>query len=248
MLSAREQYTVGAKIYDVINEDDAVLFSERVVDKILELGFKFDSCVEYGCGTGLILNHIAKNCMIIAGCDISREMLVHASDRLQNNAFLKNVDMRLFKTDCKYKLALCVNDCINYLPKIEEWRRFIENVSESIVSGGLFILEYDTLYDLREIWNDNINVYENDNFMCIKTYNYNSSENFGEERQLYFIRHNLLWDKFVEVHRQYSFTQNEVIELCISCGFSIRAMQDADTGEDFIEGESLRCILYLQKI
>lgn len=247
MEACADNYTTGARIYDRINEIPTRSFVEQVLNRLDALGFEFRSCVEYGCGSGLALEQMVPRCDRLAGCDVAGEMIAHARNRLPEHVMLANEDMRLFRPTGRFELALCVNECINYLPSLAEWRKFILNVRDGLIDGGMFVLEFDTLYDMSHVWSDNVNVYDGDDFHCVKSYAYDEFANCGSEHHVIFLRNGAHWVRQVEKHRLYSFPHADILEICTGSGFTVRALQDGDTGRDFVLGTSLRCVLYLEK-
>jgi SAM-dependent methyltransferase len=133
-------YSMYAKYYDKLNKDYEYwipFIKSQIPNKLIN-----KNMIEFGCGTGNVLSYF-KNEYKLYGVDISEDMLKHAKEKLPD-AELINIDMVHYCSPNKYQIALCLFDSINHILNFDDWKVFFKNVSNSLIKGGVFILDANT--------------------------------------------------------------------------------------------------------
>lgn len=115
-------------------------FHENVLSRLLLPELNASSEVlEFGCGTGRLLDYVSVHCKTLAGVDISEGMLTVAKERLSKSG--KDVDLRQVEPgelpfdsaqfDAVYSILV-----INLIPDFEETFKIISKV---LKPGGVFV-------------------------------------------------------------------------------------------------------------
>jgi len=146
---APQNYAMYARYYDQLNNDYQLWHS--VIRSSLPKHTETGNMIEFGCGTGNILQEYA-NSYSVFGVDISKDMLDRASQKLPGGEFYLD-DMVTFSTSKKFDVALCLFDTINHVLDFTRWIRFFQNVSSLLSGSGIFILDANTTARLRRISN-----------------------------------------------------------------------------------------------
>ena len=148
-------YTNMSAYYDLIMTSGYYDY-EKIVENIVRDG-DFDSVLEIGCGTGLILKELVQKrpAADIMGVDLTEAMLNIASERLQAfpNISLSQQNVTQFDLDKQYDLAFSYGGVwyfvidgdkepfmVSHLSAEEDNHRGLERVASHVSSGGRLML------------------------------------------------------------------------------------------------------------
>ncbi len=111
----------------------------------LDLAAKFQGPVlEVGCGTGRVTAHLAAAGYPVLGIDTSRPMLEVARDYLkpwEDRARILAFDLRKAPLPERFQVALVTLHTFNYLIDVEEQRRFLRHLRQSVASPGVLAID-----------------------------------------------------------------------------------------------------------
>lgn len=175
-------YTAFAKYYDILMSD---VNYEEIAQKINSVVNKHfpdaDFLVDLACGTGSLSEELNKLGFSVLGVDISQEMLSVAYDKKVRAGFNMQYvfgDMTKWSlNENKADVIVCMLDSLNHLESFDEIKQTFQNVYNSLVEGGLFILDMNTPYKHKYILSDNVFVYEEDSVYCVWQNEYYSKDN-----------------------------------------------------------------------
>ena len=122
--------------------------------------YKIDTILDVGCGNGNLLLHLQK-IYNAQGIDISCKMVEIAES--------KGVDAKCIKLGeiiKKYDALLAVADVLNYFDK-DELKQFLEDISNRLNLGGVFICDINTLFGFEEVTAGSLSIDEEDLFISI---------------------------------------------------------------------------------
>jgi len=122
--------------------------------------YKIDTILDVGCGNGNLLLHLQK-IYNAQGIDISCKMVEIAKS--------KGVDAKCIKLGeitKKYDALLAVADVLNYFDK-DELKQFLEDISNRLNLGGVFICDINTLFGFEEVTAGSLSIDEEDLFISI---------------------------------------------------------------------------------
>ena len=148
MILKKSNYDAIAEFYDSVVADPtkkAVWLKQL----ILQHNPNADSVLELACGTGSLLEVLAKDYRVI-GLDNSEGMLSVARKRLPNVELIL-ADMADFKIEEKFDVILCIYDSINHLVDFLQWQAMFARVAEHLEPGGLFIFDMNTVEFLNKL-------------------------------------------------------------------------------------------------
>jgi SAM-dependent methyltransferase len=152
-------YGQFAAFYDVVM-DDPEPRAARVNDAIDRYRPDAASLLELGCGTGSILARLTTGAAL-TGLDRSPEMLAVAARKVPG-AHLVEGDMRSFDLGRRFDVIACVFDSINHLLDVASWTSLIAAVRRHLSDGGLFIVDVNTVGELRRLGDEPPWVYDFD--------------------------------------------------------------------------------------
>jgi SAM-dependent methyltransferase len=139
-------YDNFARFYDQVMGDRTSAI-ERVRRYIERYRPSASSLLELGCGTGALLQGLARE-MRVTGIDLSPEMLAIAA-RNVSAAHLIEADMTAFSLGERFDVVICAFDTINHLMHFDLWVKLFERASEHLVADGLFVFDVNTVGKLR---------------------------------------------------------------------------------------------------
>ncbi|HEU0175438.1 MAG TPA: class I SAM-dependent methyltransferase [Blastocatellia bacterium] len=139
-------YEKFGRFYDAVMGDraESAAFIQRLIQK-----HKPDAktLLELACGTGAVLQHLAKH-YEVSGLDISPEMLSVARKKLPEAPFYQ-AGMESFELGKKFDVIICVFDSINHVLSFADWKRIFRRVARRLAEGGMFLFDINTERKLR---------------------------------------------------------------------------------------------------
>ncbi len=152
-------YERFAAFYDVVMDDPGPR-AARVDDAIARLHPEARTLLELGCGTGSILARLVTSADL-TGLDRSPEMLQIAAAKVPG-ARLVEGDMASFDLGSRFDVIACVFDSVNHLLDVGSWASLFACVHAHLADGGLFVLDVNTVGELRRLGDEPPWVYDFD--------------------------------------------------------------------------------------
>jgi SAM-dependent methyltransferase len=151
--------------YDVVFAEDTpreAAFLEQAFERFGRVpGFRRPLRVlEPACGSGPLVEELARRGARVTGFDASESMLAYARNRLQQSglrATLRRARMERFRLRGRFHLAHCLISTFKYLLEERHARAHLQCVAEALVPGGLYVLgihlsAYDWPHCQHERW------------------------------------------------------------------------------------------------
>jgi len=157
-------YERFAQFYDAAMDDPGPR-AERVLGFIDRYRPGATTLLELGCGTGSILARL-HSVPTLTGLDQSPEMLAVARDKVPGARLLEG-DMTSFSLGERFDVVVCVFDTLNHLLDFEAWQSVFAAVADHLVDGGLFVLDVNTVGELKRLGDEPPWVYEFDDNVMI---------------------------------------------------------------------------------
>jgi len=152
-------YEQFAAFYDVVMDDPGPR-AVRVDAAIARYRPEAASLLELGCGTGSILARLTTAARL-TGLDRSPEMLAICASKVPG-ARLVEGDMRSFDLGEQFDVVVCVFDTVNHLLDVPSWISLIGCAHRHLTAGGLFVLDVNTVGELRRLGDEPPWVYDFD--------------------------------------------------------------------------------------
>ena len=114
-------YFALADWFEYLNADcDYEKWSQYLHNELLSLGVRAGAGLDIGCGSGCFSRAFARFGYSMTGYDVSERMLAKANSLSVSEGVRPRYilcDLLKLKTFEKADFALCVNDCLNYVPQ-----------------------------------------------------------------------------------------------------------------------------------
>ena len=148
-----DAYSSLADWFEYLNEDcDYEKWSQYLYERLRSLGITSGRGLDIGCGSGAFTRAFAAFGFDMTGYDSSEQMLQKA-ERLGAGGRVRYVlsDARKLRVaGGRADFALCVNDCLNYIPP-QDVPAFFARTANCLRKGGAFLFDVSSPYKLREI-------------------------------------------------------------------------------------------------
>ena len=152
------------RFYDAAMDDPAPR-AARVLDFIDRYRPGAANLLELGCGTGSILARLRRS-PSLTGLDQSPEMLAVAGEKVPWARLIEG-DMSSFSLGETFDVIICVFDSLNHLLTFEAGQSMFAAAYDHLARGGLFILDVNTVGELRRLGEEPPWVYEFDDNVLI---------------------------------------------------------------------------------
>jgi SAM-dependent methyltransferase len=142
----RRPYRTFAKIYDETTGFAAYpIIRDAIEDSLASLGVHVDVAADVGCGTGLLLQQMARIARRVYGVDRSREMLAIARRRVAGlPVTLLHQDLRRLTLPEAVDLITCTFDTLNYLLTERELLGALHQFHHNLARGGYLFFDVVT--------------------------------------------------------------------------------------------------------
>lgn len=155
---ARVAYDAMASIYDDFNaQNDYFSWFNVLIPRLERLGLPGSGLLlDVACGTGRAVEPMQKRGWLVAGCDISSEMVERARAKHPDAPF-DVADMReltIYRRE-GFDLVWALNDPVNYLIGDQDLQLAIEAMGRNLASDGLLVFDCNTIALFADSFNPN---------------------------------------------------------------------------------------------
>ena len=231
-------YTHLAKWFEYLNDDCGYEnWSQYLIEKLQK--FPLEIGLDIGCGGGWFTRAFQKNGYLMTGLDISPEMLGYAQETalkagLRGEYLLG--DISKMKLPKRFDFATAINDCVNYIPK-DRLSAAFKNVRAALKKGGIFLFDISAPRKFKEKIANTVSVDDRDD---VTYFSFNREERDGVtmEVSLFVKRQDGAFERFDETHRQYIYTEAELLSALDTAGFTVLETE-GHLGEDKEEADRI---------
>ncbi|MCH4034850.1 MAG: class I SAM-dependent methyltransferase [Lachnospiraceae bacterium] len=249
-LQAEEAYESGfSSVYDrFMDEVPYDRWADRIRKNLAHYGVKDDAAerkilVDLGCGTGQMTRRMADFGYDCIGVDLSEEMLAvagNAEAAKPRGILYLNQDMReLDLYGCAGQVISCC-DSVNYLVTEEDMAAMLRQVEETLLPGGLFVFDFNTLHKYRDTMGEKTIAENrvNESFVWENHFLEEAEDEDGGKLThinvcdvTFYIREgdSELFRRYAEQHWQRGWTLAEMKALLEKTGFELLEAVDDDT-------------------
>ena len=216
-------YEALAASYDRLTNDvdynATVDFYQQILDRE---GLKPRTAADLACGTGSVTAILAKKGLRVTGVDMSEEMLCVASQKAQEQqeqplfVCQRLQDLHLPRG---VDLAVCALDSLDYILDPDECAEAIRRVYKALNPGGIFIFDVNTPEKLRAM-DGQVFLDEDDDVYCVWRGEFNEETNICSYGMDLFQRRGEVWHRFFEEHREYAYSQEQLVAWLREAGFT----------------------------
>ena len=204
-----------------------------VVDFYLQILAREDchpsTAVDLACGTGSVTLLLAKLGLQVTGVDISEEMLTVASQKAQEQGLAPVFTcqaLQALRLPRGVDLAVCALDSLDYILDPENCREAIARAYRVLNPGGIFIFDVNTPEKLRAM-DGQVFLDEDDDVYCVWRGEFDGVSNICSYGMDLFQREGERWRRSFEEHREYAYSQEQLVAYLKAAGFTrIRVYAD----------------------
>ena len=224
-------YSKLASIYDdVMSHVDYKLWARYIQKVIKKWNPDARTILDISCGTGSFLAKLDVARHQLFGFDLSFEMIFKSKTKnhcLKHQLQLWCGDMQSFVIQKKVDVVVCLYDSINYLLSFDEWTRCFDCVFESLNDQGIFIFDICTEKNSFKYFRNYIEKQKRNEYQYLRESQYNCETRIHSNR--FIIDFNSDARKYVEIHQQYIFPLNEVMNFISKSKFDLLSVYDGFT-------------------
>ena len=233
-------YEALAVSYDRLTND---VDYEATVDFYYEIlkreGLNPRTAVDLACGTGSVTEILAKRGLKVTAVDLSEEMLTVARQKameLENQPLFLCQNLRDLYLPRAVDLAVCALDSLDYITDPNDCREAIRRVYKVLNPGGIFIFDVNTPEKLRAM-DGQVFLDEDDDVYCIWRGEFDEQSNICSYGMDLFQRRGNLWERSFEEHREYAYSEEQLVGYLKDAGFTHIAVYADRLFADPREGE-----------
>lgn len=221
-------YSALAGWFEYLNADcDYEKWSQYLYGRLRSLGVEAGRGLDIGCGSGAFTRAFARLGFDMTGYDNSPEMLAKA-EQLGAGGRVRYIlsDARRVRVQGKKAdFALCVNDCLNYIPPADV-PAFFARVCSCLRRGGAFVFDVSSAYKLREVVGSNT-FCEDREEVAWMWFNSLQGERVEMDVTLFVRGEDGRFSRSDEHHTQYIHEEEALRAAALAVGFSVRAVEGA---------------------
>ncbi len=231
MNERKQAYAHLAKWFEYLNDDCGYeRWSQYLIDKLSRFSLSYG--LDVGCGGGWFTRAFQRHGYAMTGMDISVEML----DQAQERAFKEGVrseyilgDISKMRLPARYDFVTAINDCLNYIPKLK-LSAALKNVRGSLKKGGIFLFDISSERKFKEKIANTVSADDRDDITYLS---FNREEGDGVTMEVTLFAKNAdgSYRRLDETHRQYIYTEEEMIAALEESGFELLEVE-GHLGED----------------
>ena len=219
-----------ASSYDRLTNDvdyeATVAFYEQILNRE---GLTPRTAVDLACGTGSVTEILARKGLDVIGVDMSEEMLTEAFQKVQNLScpprFICQKLQELYLPR-GVDLAVCALDSLDYITDPEDCAEAIRRVYKVLNPGGIFIFDVNTPEKLRAM-DGQVFLDEDDDVYCVWRGEFDEGTDICSYGMDLFQRQGDVWHRSFEEHREYAYSQEQLMRFLKAAGFThIRVYAD----------------------
>ncbi|MBR5529814.1 MAG: class I SAM-dependent methyltransferase [Oscillospiraceae bacterium] len=180
------------------------------------------TAVDLACGTGSVALLLAKAGMEVTAVDMSEDMLCQANAKaMEEGVPVRFVCQRLERLHLPrgVDLAVCALDSLDYITDPEDCKEAIRRVYKALNPGACFIFDVNTPEKLKAM-DGQVFLDEDDDVYCVWRGEFDESTNICTYAMDLFQRRGDVWERSLEEHQEYAYTQKQLTAYLKDAGFT----------------------------
>ena len=217
-----DAYHALAASYDRLTQDVDYEATVQFYEQILEReGLKPRTAVDLACGTGSVTALLAARGLEVVGVDLSEEMLTVACQKAseqENPPMFVCQSLQELRLPRGVDLAVCALDSLDYILDPEDCKEAIRRAYKVLNPGGIFIFDVNTPQKLRAM-DGQVFIDEDDDVFCVWRGEFDDATNICSYGMDLFQRQGENWERSFEEHREYAYSQEQLVGFLKAAGF-----------------------------
>ncbi len=185
-------------------------------------GLQPHTAVDLACGTGSVALLLAQKGLQVTAVDMSAEMLCVAAQKaegLRNRPLFVCQLLQELHLPRGVDLAVCALDSLDYITDPGDCREAIRRVYKALNPGGCFIFDVNTPEKLRAM-DGQVFLDEDEDVYCVWRGEFDEKTNICSYGMDLFQRTGTVWIRSFEEHREYAYSQQQLVGFLKEAGFS----------------------------
>lgn len=180
------------------------------------------TAVDLACGTGSVSAILARKGLQVIGVDLSEEMLTVAQQKtgeLEDPPRFVCQSLQKLHLPRAVDMAVCALDSLDYITDPADCAQAIRRVYKALNPGGIFIFDVNTP---EKLWAMDGQVFldEDDDVYCVWRGEFDEETNICSYGMDLFQRRGKLWERSFEEHREYAYSQEQLVGYLKAAGFT----------------------------
>ena len=218
-----DAYHALAASYDRLTNDvDYSAVVDFYFDILHQEGLNPRTAADLACGTGSVALLLAKKGLDVVGVDMSEEMLCVAFQRGQDMEkpprFICQKLQELYLPR-GVDLAVSALDSIDYIVDPEDCQKAFGRIYRALNPGGIFIFDVNTPQKLQAM-DGQVFLDEDEDVYCVWRGEFDQETNICSYGMDLFQRVGGLWQRSFEEHREYAYSQEQLVSYLQQAGFT----------------------------
>ncbi len=192
-------------------------------------GLRPRTAIDLACGTGSVTAILAEKGLQVIGVDLSEEMLTVAQQKaseLENPPMFLCCPLQELYLPRAVDMAVCALDSLDYITDPDDCAEAIRRVYKALNPGGVFIFDVNTPEKLRAM-DGQVFLDEDDDVYCVWRGEFDEQTNICSYGMDLFQRQGNSWQRSFEEHREYAYSQEQLVSYLKAAGFThIRVYAD----------------------
>ena len=218
-----DAYHALAVSYDRLTNDvdyeATVVFYYEILNRE---GLSPRTAVDLACGTGSVSAILARKGLRVIGVDLSEEMLTVAQQKtgeLENPPQFVCQSLQKLHLPRAVDMAVCALDSLDYITDPADCAQAICRIYKALNPGGIFIFDVNTPEKLRAM-DGQVFLDEDDDVYCVWRGEFDEETNICSYGMDLFQRRGNLWERSFEEHREYAYSQEQLVGYLKAAGFT----------------------------
>ena len=221
MNGKKQAYAHLAKWFEYLNDDCGYEnWSQYLIDKLSRFDVK--TGLDVGCGGGWFTRAFQRRGYTMTGMDISSEMLDFAQETAMQTGVRSEYilgDIAKIKLPARFDFVTAINDCVNYIPKNKLGAAF-KNIRGAIKKGGVFLFDISSVRKFKEKIANTVSADDREDVTYI-SFNKEEADGVTMDVTLFVKRDDGAFERLDETHRQYAYTEEEILSALEQNGFDV---------------------------
>ena len=223
-----EAYSALAGWFEYLNADcDYDSWSQYLYRRLCDAGVAGGRGMDIGCGSGAFTRAFARRGFEMTGYDVSAEMLTAAESLARREGvraqYILSDARRIRPVGGKADFALCVNDCLNYIPQ-SDVPAFFARVASALRRGGAFLFDVSSAHKLRDTIGNNAFCEDRDEVAWM-WFNRLHEDRVEMDVTLFVREGDGRFSRRDEHHTQYIHKQDDLVSAARGAGFTVLSVE-----------------------
>ncbi len=238
-------YSGLADWFEYLNADcDYEKWSQYLYERLCAQGIVRGRGLDIGCGSGVFCRAFSRRGYSMTGYDNSEEMLSRAQRLAARegdaSAYILCDARRVRVLGGRADFALCVNDCLNYIPQ-GDVLPFFRRVASCLKKGGAFLFDVSSAKKLREEVAGNTFCEDREEIAWM-WFNTPYADRVEMDVTLFIKEKDGRFRREDEHHTQYIHERAALAEAAEEAGFEVRAVEGAFGDPADLRRENFICV------